>query len=267
MIILKKQSAFLWLFFVIVCVGFAYLSGESPLFAQDPEPTPIVMPETADLALGAQLFALNCTECHGINGAGDGEQVEMRRVPYPGNFLDPAQTDGKTPEDYLDIITNGVPDSAMSAWGGTFTDEELLAVTMYVYTLHENPPTSAEVTAEVIQAPAPRPSAQGTISGLITVGTSGAVLPPDTIVTLHIFDPIAQSETTSTAPIDANNNYQFEDVTITQGNYYFATVSFSGRNYGNQPVEGNVEFANMDFPITVYETTTDATVINIQNMV
>ncbi|MDX2078109.1 MAG: cytochrome c [bacterium] len=264
---MKKQSAFLWLFFVIVCVGFAYISGESPLFAQDPEPTPVILPETADLALGAQLFALHCTECHGVNGAGDGEQVEMRRVPYPGNFLDPAQTEGKTPEDYLAIITNGVPDSSMSAWGGTFTDEELLAVTMYVYTLHENPPISAEVTPEVTQAPAPRPSAQGTISGLITVGTAGAVLPPDTIVTLHVFDPFAQAETTFTAPIDANNNYRFEDVTITQGDYYFATVSFAGRNYGNQPVEGSSEFPNMDFPITVYETTTDANVISIENIV
>jgi mono/diheme cytochrome c family protein len=229
-------------------------------------PAPPDMPETIDLALGAELFAVHCTECHGLTGAGDGELVEVRRVPYPGNFLDPAQTDGKTPQDYFSIIANGNLDGVMPNWDGTFDNDQLWAVAMYTYTLHENQPiTNAEATPET--TPPIRQSAQGTISGLITIGTQGVTIPAGTVTTLHVFNPVTELETTFTTPIDADNRYSFSDVTITAGDFYFVSVNFAGRNYGSSPVTGDPLFPNMDLPVIVYDTTNDANNITIQNMV
>lgn len=229
--------------------------------------TPVIpdRPDTIDLAMGAELFAIHCTECHGITGAGDGELVEIRRVPYPGNFLDPAQTDGKTPQDYFSTIANGNLDSLMPNWDGTFDDDQIWAVAMYTYTLHENSPVGvSEATPET--TPPIRQSAQGTISGLITIGTQGVTISAGTVTTLHIFDPVTESETTFTTPIDADNRYVFSDVTITAGDFYFVSVNFAGRNYGSSPVTGDPLFPNMDLPVMVYDTTNDADQITIQNM-
>lgn len=122
-----------------------------------------------------------------------------------------------------------------------------------------------EATPE--ETPIIRESVQGSVSGTVTVGTAGVTLPSDTIVSLHIFDVVTQTDSTLTTPIDSGNLYLFSDVTITDGDYYLVSVTFDGRNYGSVPVVGDVDFPNIDMPITVYETTDDPNVIGIMNMV
>jgi hypothetical protein len=127
----------------------------------------------------------------------------------------------------------------------------------------------AEPTPDVTPEATPivRESVQGSISGLITVGTPNITLPADTIVTLHIFDIVTETESTLTTPITPDNTYLFSDVTITDGDFYFVSVAFDGRNYGSTPVTGNTEFPNLDLPVVVYMTTTDPDVIGIMNLV
>lgn len=115
--------------------------------------------------------------------------------------------------------------------------------------------------------PIVRESAQGTISGMITIGTPNTTLPTDTTVTLHIFDVVTETESIATTQVSPDNSYTFSDVTITDGNFYFVSVPFDGRNYGSTPVSGNSQLPNMDLPVVVYATTTDPTVIGIMNMV
>lgn len=119
------------------------LGGEPDIIATLPPPTnaPIVndlgYPEAPpDLALGAALYAENCTDCHGQNGAGDGELVQSGQVMNPGNFTDPAQIAGKNPADYFDIITNGNLENLMPPWRDALTESERWAVALYTYTLH-----------------------------------------------------------------------------------------------------------------------------------
>ncbi len=121
------------------------LSGEPEVISTVPPPTsvptgvpvvdtgfPVAVP---DLGLGAQIYAENCTDCHGIDGAGDGQLVVSGQVQNPGNFLDPAQTDGKTPQDYFEIVTNGKLERLMPPWINALSEAERWAVSLYTYTL------------------------------------------------------------------------------------------------------------------------------------
>lgn len=122
---------------MVACTG---LGGEPVIVATIPPPT--VTPQLegittrADLALGAEIYAANCTACHGPNGAGNGELVQSGQVMNPGNFTDAAAMRGKDPRDYFSIITNGNLQNLMPPWGEALTTEERWAVAMYTYTLH-----------------------------------------------------------------------------------------------------------------------------------
>ena len=121
------------LFFVLllaICGGFA-------IYAQSDRGYPDTQP---DLALGAAIFATNCTRCHGVTGAGDGELVLSGEVPNPGNFTDPSQIAGKKPSDYFDIITNGNLENLMPPWAEELTEDERWAVALYTYTRHYSNP-------------------------------------------------------------------------------------------------------------------------------
>src|SRR5258705_4356331 len=73
------------------------LAGEPPIVATFP-PQPTSLPDTdvgyplqpPDLARGAQVFAANCTRCHGTTGAGDGELVKYGQVAPVAFLLHPA---------------------------------------------------------------------------------------------------------------------------------------------------------------------------------
>jgi mono/diheme cytochrome c family protein len=131
---------------VAACGG---LGGEPEIIATIPPPTvpppspeiPAVIeinyPETQpNLARGREIFAANCTDCHGISGAGDGQLALDGQVSNPGDFTDPATSAGQTPLDYFEIITEGNLAALMPPWRDALSDEERWAVALYTYTLH-----------------------------------------------------------------------------------------------------------------------------------
>lgn len=131
------------------------------------------------------------------------------------------------------------------------------------------PITSAQTTPESTPEATPivRESVLGAVSGVVTIGTEGLVLPPNAEISLHIVDSTTQTETIQTTTISPDNRYVFADVTITDGDFYFVLMSVNGRNFASNPVVGDVRFPNLDLPITVYDVVTDPTVITIENMV
>jgi mono/diheme cytochrome c family protein len=109
-----------------------------------PNPTvaaqPISLPQSApDLALGAQVYADNCTRCHGVTGRGDGEMANSGQVTGVPDFTDPLVSQAAAPMDWFEIVTNGRLDKLMPPWGAKLTDAQRWAVTMYVYTLADRP--------------------------------------------------------------------------------------------------------------------------------
>jgi mono/diheme cytochrome c family protein len=108
------------------------------------------------VARGQTVFLANCAACHGTKGKGDGPAAAGLNPP-PVDFTSPLHRQHKT-DDLILWVTQGIPGSAMPAFGGTLSDAEIRDVVTYVQSLSfasaaraaANPTTTA--TADV---PAP----------------------------------------------------------------------------------------------------------------
>jgi mono/diheme cytochrome c family protein len=95
---------------------------------------PASMPSTA---AGATLYAQNCTRCHGVSGAGDGEFASQIEFPIPA-FTDPNIAFTTTPQRWFSIITHGNLDRMMPPWSGSLTDVERWHLVAHLYSLSSN---------------------------------------------------------------------------------------------------------------------------------
>jgi cbb3-type cytochrome c oxidase subunit III len=100
-----------------------------------PEVEPVVFEITPELiAQGQQLYNVACKSCHGVEAYG------TRMAPSLNNqqFL------GETPDAAIyQIIAGGVPETAMPAWGGRLTEEDLSALVAYLRSLESSAPPIA----------------------------------------------------------------------------------------------------------------------------
>lgn len=93
---------------------------------------------TTLVAMGAELYELNCTACHGIDGEGGiGPALNSQE------FLTAAKDDQITA-----IISVGIPGSLMSAYaldfGGPLTAEEIDGLTAYLRSWEEDAPENPD---------------------------------------------------------------------------------------------------------------------------
>lgn len=140
---LTKGVCLLLALFLAGCGG---LSSEPRIVATVPPVThvaevgyPLTPP---DLALGAQIFAANCTRCHGETGRGDGPLIgdgPNLIANRPRDFTDPATTQDQTPLAWFTTITEGRIDRLMPPWQNALSESERWAVALYTYTLHYSP--------------------------------------------------------------------------------------------------------------------------------
>jgi mono/diheme cytochrome c family protein len=121
-----------------------------------------VNPLTADaatLAGGRQLYQTNCAVCHGAAGRGDGPGAAGLR-PAPGD-LTVHMAPGKHAEGQIYAwIRDGVPGSAMPAWGERLSDEEVWQLVAYLQTFAPAAaPASQDAAAQgTTIAPTPIPA-------------------------------------------------------------------------------------------------------------
>ena len=81
---------------------------------------------------GAKVFSANCVPCHGPQGHGDGPAAQALD-PKPKNLAELQKIVG---DDYLFWrIATGRPGTAMVAWQGTLTDEQIWQVVAFLHTL------------------------------------------------------------------------------------------------------------------------------------
>lgn len=96
--------------------------------------------KSSGAADGAALYATNCASCHGASGEGMGSV-----------FPALAGNDKLADAGYvIDVVLSGKPGTAMPAFGGRFSDEEIAALVSYVRTSWGNgygAVTAAEVAA------------------------------------------------------------------------------------------------------------------------
>jgi len=124
------------LFFLgVMLIAFCLLA--SPVAAE--QPADPVKKEL--LEKGKKVYYKRCVWCHGVEGGGDGPSAD-RLFTRPRNFIQGTfkirRTDsGELPleEDLIRTVKNGLPGSAMPAWGEFLSDGEIVAVVNFVKTL------------------------------------------------------------------------------------------------------------------------------------
>ena len=172
----------------LLMAGCAGLAGEPAIVGTIPATAttvarPVSLPQTPpDLALGASVFAVNCTRCHGLEGRGDGELVQSGQVPPLMDFTDPQTARDATPVDWYQTVTNGRLEKLMPPWGDKLSEAERWSVTLYLYTL---PNTDEQIAqGQVVWAAkcaeCHGQQGQGTLKGaplpdLLTISTSRAL--------------------------------------------------------------------------------------------
>jgi mono/diheme cytochrome c family protein len=93
--------------FLLASLGAAL--GESP---RPPKKTPDLV------SLGKKLYDQNCAPCHGPKGEGKGTLANAL-TPHPSDFALPLKDWPNTkgvPEKVFEVITKGIPNSAMVGW-------------------------------------------------------------------------------------------------------------------------------------------------------
>lgn len=115
------------------------------------------------------------------------------------------------------------------------------------------PDATAEATAAI---------GTGTVTGIVTNGTSGAVLDGDLKASLYIITaqgPLAPVE----VAVGTDGQFTVENVDLQTSNRYIVTVNYKGRAYGSEAKSGDSGSDTLSLPVTVYETTADASVLTI----
>lgn len=114
----------------------AVFSLPAPLWAGKPDPVKQEL-----LEQGKKVYFKRCVWCHGVEGGGDGPSAD-RLFTRPRNFNQGtfkirATDSGHLPmdADLVATVKNGLPGSAMPAWGEVLSDAEVQAVVQFVKTL------------------------------------------------------------------------------------------------------------------------------------
>jgi high-affinity iron transporter len=99
--------------------------------------------QTPSLARGAEVYAANCSSCHGARGRGDGPAA-VDLEPSPTNLTETTALEQESPLDYYRRITIGVVGTAMPSFENRLPAHDRWAAALYA-SLLRLPPASGEV--------------------------------------------------------------------------------------------------------------------------
>ncbi len=86
---------------------------------------------TPQQQLGETIFQANCAFCHGATGTGR-NWVGSFLQPPPRDLTDAEAMAGMSHQRLIKVISNGLSDTTMPAWGGVLAVDEIGAVAAYV---------------------------------------------------------------------------------------------------------------------------------------
>jgi len=109
---------------------------EVPLGTIPAPDVPIAVTEES-LALGSQLYAANCSRCHGPEGQGTPRAPSLNVKSFLTNTNDQA---------IQQIITSGVPGTAMPTWGDRMTEADIQAIVGFIRQWEPTAPEFATIT-------------------------------------------------------------------------------------------------------------------------
>lgn len=132
----SRKSLRQWIAGLVI---FLVASLPSTLLAQEEQPADPIQKDK--LELGKKVYFKRCVWCHGVEGEGNGPSAD-RLFTRPRNFIQGTfkirWTDsGELPLDsnLIDTVKNGLPGSAMPAWGEVLSKEKIESVVQFVKSL------------------------------------------------------------------------------------------------------------------------------------
>jgi high-affinity iron transporter len=87
-----------------------------------------------DVARGKKIFEMNCAQCHGPRGAGDGPQARDIKPP-PAAIGTSATMNGVSPALIYRVVSVGVAGTLMPAWASVLSPDDRWSVATYINTL------------------------------------------------------------------------------------------------------------------------------------
>lgn len=197
------------------------------------------------LEQGEVIYQETCTDCHGERGDALAPGVDLRDVAlFTDNALD----------DYYTVITQGK--GSMPALEGALDESDRFAAAAYVRTLAFSEDTAAEPATDV---------STGAIYGSIENGTEGADLPHGLEVTFFAFEG-NQLVFEKEIPVDADGKFEVQDLEIVPGRIFGATTEYQGVRYFNTAGHMLEDNLSLELPLTVFETTTDDSLIVVDRL-
>jgi mono/diheme cytochrome c family protein len=119
-------------FMVLLLAGFVAYRVREPTLRKE-----ATRAQTASYtAIGNQLFAANCAQCHGRDAAGGGDAPTLDSSQFLKSTTD---------DQIIALVSGGVSGTEMPAWsldyGGTFTNEQVRQVATYLRSLESKAPS------------------------------------------------------------------------------------------------------------------------------
>ncbi|MBN2499574.1 MAG: c-type cytochrome [Anaerolineales bacterium] len=245
----------------------------------------------AELEAGQALYQADCASCHGEDG--------VPTVPKVSDFTD-AEAMVQVSEESMFQITREGTETGMPAYGD-LSDDEIWALTAYIRsftlaTLEQRQNLlgfdSEEIAAEEPTAEANAPEAEaedgdgptrpeteggedggdtvevqpivaedGVVTGTVENGSGGEV-PTGLVVTLRAFDNMEETYNIDTE-IDADGAFRFESLELEDGRILITTADYGGITYNSEFVVASLGDTEFDLPLTIYETTTDPSMLAV----
>ncbi|GIV65559.1 MAG: hypothetical protein KatS3mg046_819 [Bellilinea sp.] len=219
------------------------------------------------LAQGSELYQQKCQNCHGAKGQGSAQA--------PGWQEDTSRLASLSLVEMSSVIRGGKGN--MPAYGGEFTDSQILALAAFSRTLSFE--SSLSVQGPALDQIAPgtadqnhsEPAQAGAelrlaIQGKVING-SGGTLPPGLTAELAGYDGMVQVYGAE-AEVAADGTYTFPDVEIVPGRAFIVSVNYQGFTFNSdvfhnlgEPLSNPIEL-----PVTVYDTTTDSSALRVDRL-
>jgi mono/diheme cytochrome c family protein len=242
----------------------------------------------AEVSQGEQLYQSNCARCHGEQGKGDGPDAASLSVK-PRDLSDLEFMASQSAGEFFNAMAQGVAPE-MPGFSDQLSEADRWAISDYLRTLTFAGPANNVVAAAQTPNPAegtlspggtqaatgtpapgipeatelPSAGRAGIISGTV-VNDSGGEIPTDLQVTLHGFDnmTVAITETTTLQP---DYSFEFQNVAMPIGREFMTTIEYNGSDYGSDIGMVETDTVALNLPITVYQTTTDASILSVDRL-
>lgn len=248
----------LLLFILSACGG---LAGE-PIIVSTTVPQPTRNPEATGEELGRLTFEARCASCHGLSGLGDGP-VAIEAGLEPANFTVQATSADQSLTEWTNTIRFGRIESMMPPWENSLSSEEIEAVAAYTYTFWQSYDQTQIESSSPTTVPEMTIEAQGSVSGEVLLGTADGTMPDIISIALQVIDPEGNEAFFEMQVLESTSDYRFDDVLIKNDNTYFITAIYNDIVFYSDIRFGIPDSPEMTMPVTIYETTSDESVIEI----